>query len=331
MAEQTTTAMEPAALPRVSAVVITYQHEAFIDASIESLVAQDYPNLEIIVVDDGSTDETRARASRYATHGVRVETKRNGGPSSALNRGVDLAGGEIILFQSGDDLSLPGRVRAQVELLSAKPVEIVASLPQPVDGTGRVLRSLVTPRFFAPPDTLSPEDLFREFFYRGNFICAPSVALTRRAWQRVGSFHDGLIQLQDFDYWLRSACLGLTIHVEAEPRVGYRLHGSNLSDISNEPRTHAEYLYILRSIGELVEPAILREVLYGPGSAALKIDLPNRFLLPQLYMRHRAKDVRQIGVDLLLAAMKSEEDRELMARCFGVTPRSVFEMLRKAG
>jgi predicted secreted Zn-dependent protease len=63
----------------------------------------------------------------------------------------------------------------------------------------------------------------------------------------------------------------------------------------------------------------------------LTIKRPNRFLLPQLDMRHRSKDVRQIGFDLLLAAMKREEDREIMARLFGITQRNVFEMLRKAG
>ncbi|MBM6583759.1 glycosyltransferase [Microvirga sp. BT689] len=315
--------------PRVSAIIITYNHEDFIDEAIDSMVRQDYPNLEVIVVDDGSTDATRQKALRYEKHGVTVHTKQNGGPSSALNLGCQLATGDVLTIQSGDDISLDGRIRAQIEHLRRAQADIVWSAPKLIDNAGAALRSSLLPFFFKDRDLSTPEAIFDELFYRDNFICAPAVAMKRASWLKLGPFHEGLFQLQDYDYWLRAAAYRLKLSGNAEPCVAYRLHGSNLSDQANQTRTNREYNYVLRAIGGQLDATFLNTVLYGCGFASTG-ERPSRILLPHLFLRHSSPDIRQIGFDFLLNLMKDENDRCLLRQHFSITPRTVSDLLLRS-
>lgn len=317
--------------PRVSAIVTAYNHEHFIDEAIESLLEQTYDPLEIIIIDDGSRDATVARATKYEAHGVRVYTKKNGGPSSAINFGCTRATGDILAFQSGDDLSLPDRIRAQVEFLQGTQSDIVWSVPRLIDDTGATLRNSIFPFFFKDYDTHSPATVFRHLFYDGNFVCAPAVSMTRRSWERIGSFHEGLMQLQDYDYWLRAAALECKFSFSKEPLVGYRLHGSNLSSPANQRRADREYNFVLRSVGSKLTADFLQAVLYDDTFSSAPLGIPDRILLPHLYVRHAAPPIQQIGFDLLLALLEDDADRALLREHFAITPRTVSELLLTAG
>lgn len=316
--------------PKVSAIVTAYNHEHFIDESIESLLEQKYASLEIIIVDDSSRDSTVARASKYEAHGVRVHLKKNGGPSSAINFGCRLATGDILALQSGDDISLPGRIEAQVEFIQGARTDIVWSVPRLIDDTGATLRNSVFPFFFKKYDVSSPATVFRHLFYDGNFVCAPAVSMTREVWERTGAFHEGLMQLQDYDYWLRAAALECKFGFFKEPLVGYRLHGSNLSSPANQRRADREYSFTLRSIGSKLRSDFLQDVLYGETFSSAPLGVPSRILLPQLYVRHANPSIRQIGFDLLLALLENEGDRALLHEHFAITPRTVSDLLLSA-
>ena len=93
-----------AAVPTVSVIVPSHNHGAFLDATLRSVYAQSWPELDVIVVDDGSTDDTVARLVRWRERGVRVEHQPQGGASAARNRGVALARGDYIAFLDADDL-----------------------------------------------------------------------------------------------------------------------------------------------------------------------------------------------------------------------------------
>src|SRR5437868_2002167 len=102
--------------PLVSVVIPTYNSASFLSQSIESVLQQTYDNFEVIVIDDGSTDNTEAVLSDYkdAIHYIK---KNNGGPSGARNLGIAEAKGEFIAFQDSDDLWLPEKLQLQMEYL----------------------------------------------------------------------------------------------------------------------------------------------------------------------------------------------------------------------
>src|SRR6185295_4472891 len=105
----------------VSVIIPTYNRQEFVGVSIASALAQTYPNFEAIVVDDGSTDATRAEVSRFTDPRVRYYYKANGGLSSARNFGLDQSAGEFIAFLDSDDLWRPWKLAAQIELFRRHP------------------------------------------------------------------------------------------------------------------------------------------------------------------------------------------------------------------
>jgi glycosyltransferase involved in cell wall biosynthesis len=110
--------------PLVSVLVTTYQHAAFIDEALESIVQQSYRHIEIAVADDGSTDGTREHLQWWASRDTRVVpvlAPANGGFSANWNRGLERCTGEFLAFLSGDDQMLPGRLAAQLSFMLAHP------------------------------------------------------------------------------------------------------------------------------------------------------------------------------------------------------------------
>jgi alpha-1,3-rhamnosyltransferase len=109
---------ESGQLPLVSYVVLSFNHVRFVREAVESILSQDYPAIELIVIDDGSTDGSRELLrSLSAEHGFRLVEKKNGGIVSAVNAGIPLANGKFIVPHASDDISHPTRTREQVDLL----------------------------------------------------------------------------------------------------------------------------------------------------------------------------------------------------------------------
>src|SRR5690242_17488768 len=103
--------------PLVSIVIPTYNRAAVIRRTIENIFDQTYSNIEVIVVDDGSTDDTQTTLRQFSDR-IRVIRQANAGPAVARNRGIEIAQGEIIAFQDSDDLWKPTKLERQVTLLT---------------------------------------------------------------------------------------------------------------------------------------------------------------------------------------------------------------------
>lgn len=127
--------------PLVTYVLLSFNHARFVRQAIESILAQDYPAIELIVVDDGSTDgSVELLRALSAERGFRLLEKSNGGVVSALNAGAPLAAGEFIVPHASDDISHPGRTRAQVALLRENPeVGFTAGGIRKIDEGGEML------------------------------------------------------------------------------------------------------------------------------------------------------------------------------------------------
>ena len=311
---------------RVSALLTTFNHERFIAEAIESLLAQTYPLTEIIVVDDGSSDRTVDLASRYCNQGVRVLRGPGKGPSHAMNMAMAEASGDIFLLQSGDDMSMPDRTASQVKALAE--ADITASFPLLIDGEGRALADDQFALFFRMHSVADMRRLFKTFYEDGNFICASSVALRRATWEQVGGFHPGLLQLQDYEYWIRMISAGLHFNISPERLVRYRLHLDNLSNSKNNNRMYRELGYIFRSNEQNIIEEHIAYVLYS--DVFLGIDwriFDSRILCALFYLRHNAEAVRQIGIDKLIDILGDPYLSGKLQQDFGVGYREIFQAL----
>ncbi|QQS12085.1 MAG: glycosyltransferase family 2 protein [Rhodospirillales bacterium] len=114
------TGAAPAARPLVTALINTYNYGRFLPLAIDSVLAQTYPDIEIVVVDDGSTDDTPEVLARYGDR-LRAIRTENGGQAHAFNTGFAAAGGELLMLLDADDLWLPTKVERMVALAAARP------------------------------------------------------------------------------------------------------------------------------------------------------------------------------------------------------------------
>ena len=207
--------------PKVSVVIPVYNGAQYIQECVESALAQTYANIEVIVVDDGSTDATPKILSGFAGRIRRIRQK-NGGTGAALNTGIRAADGELVAWLSADDLFLPEKIGAQVARFAEDPslcvvytdwIEISAD-----DRERRVVRSPCP----------EPGDFATELL-RGNFINGSSVVARRRCFVAAGYFDETLATDSDGDMWFKLLREGCLFGRVAKPLTKYRWHSGNLS------------------------------------------------------------------------------------------------------
>lgn len=207
-------------IPRVSVIIPVYNCDGYISQAIDSILAQTYQSYEIIVIDDGSTDNTRKAMEPYmeAIHYVYQE---NQGVSAARNHGIDLARGELIAFLDADDFFLPDKLTAQLRVFDAQPnLGIVHSGWRRVNQQGETIKD-ETPWDYVP-------NLNLEGWLRWKPIGTMGTLMFRRDWlQQVGSFEPGLSQAEDVDLVLRLSVKGCEAEWLRQSTVCYRQHDRN--------------------------------------------------------------------------------------------------------
>lgn len=183
--------------PRVSIVIPTYNRSGIVQRAIDSVLAQTFADLEVVVVDDGSTDDTRAALSAYGGR-VRYARQENAGPAAARNHGMRLARGEYVGFLDSDDLYFPENVAAHLRVFEKNPeAGLVYAGIEIVDHEGTRIKE-VRP---------NPEDrgLVFERLVRYNFVTASTVLMRRAAMEFAGTMNTTLWFAEDWYYWLRVA------------------------------------------------------------------------------------------------------------------------------
>ena len=209
-------------LPAVSVVIPAYNAAWCIRRAVDSVLAQDFREIEIVVVNDGSTDDTAAVLAGYGD-AVRVVEQRNGGLSSARNAGIRAARGEFVAFLDADDWWLPGKLSAQMALMRARPELGFSSTAARVQTpAGELVNVWTCPHW---RDSLL-ESLFAE---NAGIAGSGSAVLVRRELQlRVGDFDESLRSLEDIDMWMRLAAAAPYACVE-EPLVVILKHPASMS------------------------------------------------------------------------------------------------------
>lgn len=212
--------------PAVSVVLATYNYGRYLAGALDSALGQTLDDLEIIVIDDGSTDETQEVMAPYlANRRVRYFGTNHGGQPAAKNAGIRLARAPLISFLDADDLWLPTKLEKQAALFAGDPgLGVVYSRRRLMDEQGRHLH-------FSQP-TL-PRGNVLEAMFRQNFICFSSAVVRRTVFDQVGLFDTKLALAIDYDLWLRIAQRYPFDFVD-EPLVMYRTGHASLSRRTEE-------------------------------------------------------------------------------------------------
>ena len=216
------------ARPLVSFIIPVFQQEAYIAETVKSALAQTLTDIEVIVIDDGSTDRSAAIVESIEDPRLTLLRRTNGGPSAATNDGMLRARGRFIALLGGDDVAEPDRLARQVDFAEARPADIVFSLPTLIDSDGQFLSDATMPGVFAPPSSTEPASIFRRLLVGGNFLCAPTALFRQELVKVVGLFRNDLVQLQDYDYWLRAAAAGKTLAIMRHRVTRHRRHAKSL-------------------------------------------------------------------------------------------------------
>lgn len=284
--------------PLVSIVIPIYDQENFVVEAVASAVDQTHRNLQIIVVDDGSTDSGAELLEREFGDRIELIRQRNRGPSAATNAGIAAARGEFIALLGGDDVCVRERIEIQLGLMHETGHDVVFSKPFLIDEHGSELPDSSFPIFF---QEARPRPSLRALVLEGNFLCAPSALMRRDVVDRVGVFRPGLIQLQDYDYWLRATARGLSLE-EIEPRiVRYRRHPRNLSTERAGFASSAELLPVIRAMLEHGDPIQVRAAFAGIFEPVIDETLPLSLFDKALFLlAHPRDEVRSAGVEYLI-------------------------------
>ena len=213
------------AAPRVSVVVASYEHEAYVGESIASVLAQSWQDFEIVVTDDGSRDATAQRVREIRDPRVSLEVfERNRGACVALNHGVRRARGEYVAILNSDDVFEPDKLALQVEYLDANPgVGAVFAWPSVVDERGAPFpdeRHKDFAVFFV--DNRDRYAWLRHFFDAGNCLCHPTLMVRRACYDAVGLYDARLAQVPDLDMWVRLATR-FELHVMPRALTRFRI------------------------------------------------------------------------------------------------------------
>lgn len=206
----------------VSVIIPTYNQETYLSSAIESVLLQTYANYELIVVDDGSTDNSPNVADHYRTQ-LRYVRQENQGLAGARNTGIRHATGTFVAFIDSDDRWQPIFLQKMTSLAAAYPEAAVyycGSYYFDVDS--HLLPQLATATVVPPEQTYHT-------LLRANFLNANAILLRRAAAIEAGLFDRNFRRLQDWEFWLQLARAGQRFIGTAEPLVYYRLHGQSLS------------------------------------------------------------------------------------------------------
>lgn len=217
-----------AAAPRVSVIMPVYNGETYLAEAIDSVLSQTFPDFELLIHDDGSTDGTAAILRDFASRDgrIRVSSGENLGVGGAPNRMIRDARGDYIARLDADDICLPDRLARQVAILDARPdLDVLGMTAIIIDAAGR---RIVENRMAPTHEEIDARHL------RG--LCSlthSSVMMRAETLRRAGGYDPEYRSAEDIDLWLRLAEVGRLANAP-EPGVKYRIHENSISDTKRD-------------------------------------------------------------------------------------------------
>lgn len=227
------------AKPLVSVIIPLYNAENYVGQTLRSALAQTWPNKEVLVINDGSTDQSLQVARQFEQSNLKVVDQPNQGASAARNHGLRLAQGDYVQFLDADDLLSPNKIEAQLALLGGKDAAAIASCPW-----GRFYGEQPEKAIFKKEslwENLSPlEFLLRK--YNQHQMMQPGVWLCPRSVIEAAGFWDESLSLNDDgEYFSRVVLAASHIYFSLEARVYYRSGNAGSLANSNSPSAYTSW------------------------------------------------------------------------------------------
>ena len=255
--------------PKISVVTVSFNQAQYLEASIRSVLDQNYPDLEYIIVDGGSTDGSVEIIERYRDRCDTVIVEPDSGQSDALNKGFARATGDMMNWLCSDDLLEPGSLAQIGRTYASTGADIV------VGGCARIGETRADERYLhhtrlplGQTVRLAPLDMlhFMRSWQAGNYFFQPEIFFSRRVWETSGAYiKKHLFYAMDYDLWLRMALAGATAHHIPAAIGCSRIHAAQ------KTQADRKYLHQLKQL--MQEYKQLFEALKGRSSGAASLRL----------------------------------------------------------
>jgi glycosyltransferase involved in cell wall biosynthesis len=254
-------------MPNVTVIMPCFNHARFLTDSVNSILRQTYLDLELIVVDDCSTDASWQIIEKFATHDARVKGVRhehNEGPSRSRNDGLRAASGQFIGFCDSDDVWESEKLTTEIDLLRNNAgYGVVYSDARIIDEEGQLTGKRFSELFPLPKP--SSGWLFPELAKR-NFMNIQSVVMRMECAQRVGLFDEGVKYIEDWWYWVQLSREYRFFYCEV-PLCRYRMHSGSTSLVHQRAYSTNRlkvFRRILQNYGE-ISPSVKADIVYEMG------------------------------------------------------------------
>lgn len=266
--------MSSQAINRISIVMAAYNEERDIGRAIESIQAQTFRDWELIVVNDGSSDNTQATIQQYANQDARIRlinNEKNMGLPASLNKGIEHAHADLIARADADDINLPDRLEKQYAFMQENPdVDVLGTGAWLLDANGMRVNKVSLPE--------SHDELARLSFLKTHFF-HPSVLIQRRFFDKAGVYDPNYIRTEDKELFLRGLHAGCRYANLPQPLIEYATDGyvrgwrsllnqaKSLLKIANIYKIKNGYLLVVISVFHSV---LVKTHLYRPASLRSK-------------------------------------------------------------
>lgn len=210
--------------PIVSVIIPTYNRAKYLPAALDSVLSQSMPPFEVIVVDDGSTDDTEQVINPYLSKIIYKKIPNSGRPAVPRNIGIGLAKGNLIAFQDSDDLWASDKLKLQTPLFDDPDVVMSHGRAEIMTAGGKKMGRAVAQQ------VIPSGHIFTELL-GGNFVSTLTTMVRKEVLEQLGGFNESpaLRAVEDYDLWLRIAALGRKVVYLDKTLAYYRQHDQNIS------------------------------------------------------------------------------------------------------
>jgi len=227
-------------LPKISIITPSYNQGHLIKETIDSVLGQNYPNLEYIVMDGGSTDDTVKVLKQYNGK-LDYVSKKDKGQTDAINQGIKKSTGDIIMYLNSDDVMLPNTLNTVGEYFNNNPKAMWLTGDYfIIDEQGKKIQS-----FVANYKKVLRNFPFFDVLSIANFIIQPSTFWRKELTKEIGTFDESLHLCMDYDYWMRTI-QKYPLHVLPNHFSLFRIHGTSKGGTQYEKQFNEEHQVLTR-------------------------------------------------------------------------------------